>query len=130
MPEFSCFSRVMHYRLFYLIGDTSILTAEELEYAQRKGTHIDFVIYSRFSKMPVLCIEVDGHKYHNEDTEQYQRDIKKDSILKKLGIELLRFSTRGSCQRERIIECLNKYVSKSNMKSVLTEITDSAWQVS
>lgn len=45
---------------------------------------------------PVHAIETDGYSYHNDETEQYQRDMMKDHILSNYGLPLLRLSTKGS----------------------------------
>ena len=40
------------------------LSDEEKQYALNDFTHIDFLIYNKTTKQPLLAIEVDGHKYH------------------------------------------------------------------
>lgn len=30
------------------------------------AVHLDFLIYNRISKKPVLAVEVDGYEYHKE----------------------------------------------------------------
>ena len=82
------------------------LTDEERSYALNDLTHIDFLVYNKFSKAPVLAIEVDGHKFHRKGTRQAERDKLKDSILGKCGIRLMRFSTTGSQERERLVSAL------------------------
>lgn len=59
---------------------------------------------------PVLAIETDGYSYHNDETEQPQRDMMKDHILSNYGLPLLRLSTKGSGEREKIISSLNMVV--------------------
>ena len=59
---------------------------------------------------PVLAIETDGYSYHNDETEQYQRDMMKDHILSNYGLPLLRLSTKDSGEREKIISSLNMFV--------------------
>ncbi len=59
--------------------------------------------YDRVTHLPVLAIEVDGVSFHREGTEQYVRDRMKDSVLSKVGLPLLRLSTEGSNEREKII---------------------------
>lgn len=61
-------------------------------------------------KQPVLAIETDGYSYHNDETEQHQRDMMKDHILSNYGLPLLRLSTKGSGEREKIISSLNMVV--------------------
>ncbi len=71
-------------------------------------THLDFVLYSKISKKVLAAIEVDGYMYHKEGTRQAERDILKNSILQKYEIPLLRFSTNGSGEKERLSELLSK----------------------
>lgn len=97
---------VLHYPLRYLCNSFDNLTSNEIEYVNRDGTHLDFLIYNKFNKMPQLAIEVDGYKYHKLGTKQHKKDKIKDSILDKINIKHLRFKTNGSCEKERILECL------------------------
>ena len=69
-----------------LIQDYSLLNEEESKYAANINTHIDFLIYNRVSKQPVLAIETDGYTFHKSGTSQSERDIKKDRILELYGI--------------------------------------------
>ena len=57
--------------------------------------------------MPGLCIEIDGYCYHSK-LKQKSRDALKDSILAKCELPLLRLSTVGSGEEERIIEVLDE----------------------
>lgn len=72
------------------------------------AAHLDFLIYNRIGKKPVLAIEVDGYEYHKKDTVQASRDALKDHIMEVYQIPLLRFKTNGSGEREKIIEILEK----------------------
>lgn len=99
---------VSHFPLNMLIKDLSPLDERECQYAMNPATHLDFLIYNRISKKPVLAIEVDGYRYHREDTEQASRDLLKNHIMELYGIPLLRLKTNGSGERERIIEMLDK----------------------
>lgn len=104
--DFHCYGVLTHYPLRLLISDTSLMTKEERIYASRMGTHIDFLVYSRVTKKPKLAIEVDGYSFHNAQTEQYERDTKKDIILKKYALPLLRLSTVGSGEEQKIFDAL------------------------
>lgn len=101
-------SVLSHYPLYELIKDPCYLNDDECQYAMNPATHLDFLIYSKISKKPVLAIEVDGYDYHKEGTEQAQRDKKKNRILELYNIPLMRFATNGSGEKERIIEFLRK----------------------
>ena len=74
------------------------------------ATHLDFLIYNRIGKKPVLAIEVDGYEFHKKDTMQASRDLLKNHIMEMYGIPLLRFKTNGSGEKEKIIEVLEKVV--------------------
>ena len=78
------------------------LDSRELSFVTNHLTHVDFLFFSRLTHQPVLVIEVDGFAYHNNE-KQKERDTVKDSILKKYGIPILRLSTVGSGEREKVI---------------------------
>ena len=99
-----------HYPLNMLIMNLELLNEQECQYAMNPATHLDFLIYNRISKKPVLAIEVDGYKYHKEDTIQASRDLLKNHILELYEIPLLRFKTNGSGEKEKIVEMLEKSV--------------------
>lgn len=107
-PDYSCMKVLCHIPLRQVIKNTSLMSAEELKYAANYNTHLDFLIINRIGKQPVLAIETDGYSYHNEKTIQHHRDIMKDHILSKYGLHLLRLSTKGSGEREKIVTALNK----------------------
>ena len=94
--------------LSMVVRDVSKLDEEELRYAYNPGTHLDFLVFNKMSKQPVLAIEVDGFKYHKAGTTQHERDIKKNSILEKCGLGLVRLGTNESGEKEKIISALNK----------------------
>jgi hypothetical protein len=72
----------------------------------RRRSSVDFVIYNRITRRPVLAIEVDGFKFHEDRPEQLKRDALKDSVLMRFGIPLLRLATTGSDEERRIREAL------------------------
>ena len=85
-----------------------LIGEDERRYALNDCTHVDFLLYNKFSKAPVLAIEVDGYRYHREGTAQAARDKMKDRILATYGIKLLRFATNGSGEREQILSALSQ----------------------
>ena len=99
---------VCHLPLNKLIRDPQMLNERECQYAMNPATHLDFLIFNRISKRPIVAIEVDGYKYHKKDTEQAKRDMLKNHIMELYEIPLLRFKTNGSGEKERIIEVLEK----------------------
>lgn len=91
------------------------MSEEELRYAANYSTHLDFLIVNRVSKQPVLAIETDGYSYHNNATEQHQRDLMKDHILSSYGLPLLRLSTKGSGEKAKVLYVLNKIVENGSV---------------
>lgn len=93
----------VHIPLSRLVNDVENLQEMAwIDFINNTLTHIDFVIYHKFNKKPILCIEVDGFIYH-QSPKQQKRDTMKDRILEHYGIALLRLPTTGS-QEARIIE--------------------------
>ena len=102
-------SVIYHQPLYQLLRDTSRLDSRLRQYAMNDATHIDFLIYNRISKRPVLAIEVDGFQYHQSGSRQSARDQMKDRILELYHIPLLRFPTNGSREIEQIAQFLDNY---------------------
>jgi len=106
--KFSKYDVALHFPLRNVIRDFSKLTEEEQKYARHCNTHLDFLIYNKLGKNPILAIEVDGYEYHKAGTEQAERDKKKDRILAKYELQLLRFSTTGSGEKQKLIDKLTE----------------------
>ena len=98
----------LYFPLKNLISDFSKLNEQEKKYASHPWTHLDFLIYDKFGKSPVLAIEVDGYEYHEKNFQQAKRDKMKDNILEKYGLPLLRFSTTGSGEKQKLINKLRE----------------------
>ncbi len=58
--------RRVPFALRMLIRDFSLLDEIERRYAENSLTHVDFLIYNKVGKQPVLAIETDGFSYHQE----------------------------------------------------------------
>lgn len=101
--RFKSLKVLCHVPLRQVVRDTSLMSERELKYAANYSTHLDFLIINNVSKKPVLAIETDGYSYHKEATDQHQRDAMKNRILSSYGLPLLRFSTKGSGEREKVI---------------------------
>lgn len=101
-----------HIPLRQVVKETTFMTVEERKYASNYSTHIDFLVINVVSKQPVLAIETDGYSFHNEETEQHQRDMLKDHILATYGLPLLRLSTKGSNEKEKVLDKLNELVGR------------------
>lgn len=94
----------VHVPLMNILTDMKLLNEEELKFATNTWTHIDFIIFNKMDKKLVLAIEVDGYYFHREGTKQQQRDQIKDKILDKYDIPLIRLSTIGSGEKEKLEE--------------------------
>ena len=99
-----------HVPLRQVVKDTSFMDEEELKYASNYNTHLDFLLVNRVSKQPVLAVETDGYSYHNNETEQHQRDLRKNHILASYGLPLLRLSTKGSNEKDRVVAMLSQLI--------------------
>lgn len=108
--KYSSLDVICHFPLNMLIKNPQLLNDRECQYAMNPATHLDFLIYNRISKKPVLAIEVDGYEFHKKDTVQASRDLLKDRIMDLYEIPLLRFKINGSSEREKIAGMLDKLV--------------------
>jgi superfamily I DNA and/or RNA helicase len=100
---------IFHQPLNMLIRDPKLLSDEECKYAMNTATHLDFLIYNRISKKPILAIEVDGFHNHKDGTLQAKRDKMKNHILELYGIPYLRFPTNSSGEKEKLENALKIY---------------------
>ena len=108
--KYSSLDVVCHFPMKMLIKDSKLLSEQECQYAMNPATHIDFLIYNRIGKKPVLAIEVDGYEYHKAKTVQASRDLLKNHILELFEIPLLRFKTNGSGEKKKIVEMLDELI--------------------
>lgn len=104
--EYKHLDKVFNRPLNTLIKDTSELSMKEFKFVQNPSTHIDFLIYNKITKLPVLAIEVDGVTFHENNPVQLERDKLKDSILKKYNIPMIRFATNGSEEEKKLLNKL------------------------
>ncbi|MCD8313193.1 MAG: AAA domain-containing protein, partial [Bacteroidales bacterium] len=110
-PHYRHLGVVCHFPMRELIRDLTLIPDEEDRlYASRPGTHIDFLLYSRLGKQPVLAIETDGYTYHRRGTVQSRRDERKNRILSLYGLPLLRLSTLGSDEESRLRSALSDLI--------------------
>ena len=111
--EFSFVECAAHVSLVNLVKDYSQLTEEETDYARNPLTHVDFLLFRRMDKSPLLAVEVDGTSFHAAGSLQASRDEKKNRIFKLCGIPLLRLRTDGSGEKKRMEQALQAAVSNS-----------------
>ena len=84
---------ICHYPLYRLITDFEGLDTQEIAFISNSLSHVDFLLYNSITKKPLMTIEVDGWKYHNQSEVQQSRDKLKDDILSKYGLKTFRIST-------------------------------------
>ena len=104
--SFSKLDVVLHVPLKMIIRNPHHLNDEETAYAMNSLTHVDFLLFDKLSKQPVLVVEVDGYAFHNQITRQFERDKLKDEILRKYNIPIARFKTNESNEERRLAEIL------------------------
>lgn len=122
--EFDSFKCVIHIPLNRIVKDFSKLSPEEASFAQNPWTHVDFLLFNKLDKEPVLVVEVDGFSYHRNKEEQQRRDRLKDSILAKIHLPLLRFPTEGSGEIEKLTQsltALKKQKIKNTLEGIIAE---------
>lgn len=106
--KFLKYDVLLHFPIRQLIKDFSKLDEQETKYASNPLTHLDFLIYNKLGKTPVLGIEVDGFEFHKQGTQQAERDKMKDKILYKKNFPILRFRTNESNEKEKLTNKLNE----------------------
>lgn len=84
---------ISQYPLRRLVRCWERLTDEEREFAEKIGSHVDFLIYNSLTKQPLKIIEVDGWRYHNGSIVQKHRDAIKDALLSKFELTPHRIRT-------------------------------------
>lgn len=101
-----------HIPLYRILNNTQALSDEEQRFIA-SSSHIDLLVFSTMNKRPLLAIEVDGFAYHQKDSKQGERDKLKNGILQKYQLPLLRLSTIGSGEVEKVKEALKQIESKT-----------------
>ena len=104
--RFNVLEVLCHVPLRQVVKDTSLMNKYELKYATNYSTHLDFLIINKVTKLPILAVETDGYTYHNDQTMQHQRDLMKNHIMSSYGLPLLRLSTKGSGEKEKVLSML------------------------
>lgn len=107
-------SVVCHYPLSRLITDFDGLSAQEIGFISNSLSHVDFLIYNSITKRPLMAIEVDGWKYHNQSEVQQSRDSLKDNLLSKYRLSIYRISTTDTINVDILATVLLKNLDKIN----------------
>lgn len=100
--RFDSMKVVLHFPLRYLVRNLSPFSARERAYIENPFTHVDFAIFNKLGKDPVLAVEVDGYSFHEMNPKQRERDAIKNHALQQAGLPLIRFSTVGSDEESRL----------------------------
>lgn len=100
---------VCHLSLCNIFKDLSGLSDEEVLFVKNPNSHLDFLLFNRLNKRPILAIEIDGGSHLEE--RQRIRDEKKNRILNHFGLALLRLPTTGSREKEKVLEKLRSVLS-------------------
>ena len=103
---------VCHYPLSRLITDFNGLETQEIAFISNALSHVDFLVYNSITKKPLMTIEVDGWKYHNQSEVQQSRDKLKDNILSKYGLKPYRIYTVDTVNVETIEKMLANNLNK------------------
>ena len=106
--HFTNLGLIAHLPLKEIFKNLDKLNENEKRFVTDTDSHVDFMIYNKVSKMPILAIEVDGYVFHKEGTKQHERDILKDGIFAKYDLPLMRLNTTGSGEKEKIVSKLNE----------------------
>lgn len=101
------------YKLRDLVRNYQLLSEEEVKFI-KNNSRLDFLLYNKIDKAPILAIEVDGVSYHNNELQR-ERDKKKDHILEVIGLPILRLSTDGYNEEAKIVENIIKAIGYSNV---------------
>lgn len=117
LPEdaFSTVGCAVRVLLATLVKDFLLLTEDEQRYARNSLTHIDFLLFDKMDKRPVLAIEVDGTAFHEAGSKQASRDAKKNSIAEKCRLPLLRLRTDGSDEYGKVKSALLAAMTKASV---------------
>lgn len=57
----------------------------EKSYVGNINNNVDFILFNKLDKVPVLVIEVDGFKYHDKNETQIERDKIKNGLSLGIG---------------------------------------------
>lgn len=112
-PQYASFKCVLHIPLNSIVKDYTKFNNKEKTFIQNPWTHVDFLIFNKLDKEPVLVVEVDGYEYHMNSSEQRRRDTVKDRILKEIDLPILRVVTNESGEKEKLIAMLDGIIKVS-----------------
>lgn len=109
LPSHTSFNNIRfirEYKLRDLVKDIDQFEENEQQF-MRNNSRLDFLLFNKIDRIPILVIEVDGVSYHNNPIQQ-RRDRLKDNILSKIEVPILRLATDGLNEKEKTCEVLLK----------------------
>ena len=121
LKGYSNIGLLAHYPLNRLISDMRTFTEEERKFVSNEMTHVDFLLYNKVTKHPMLCIEVDGWVFHHMDV-QHKRDMMKDALLDKCQLRHLRLSTVDTVNEDTICRILEEGISIQTVSAKVEDI--------
>ena len=89
-----------------VLPDTDRLTVAQATYVRNRCS-LDFVVYRRIGRIPVLAVEVNGFAFHEDKPDQARKDLLKQQILEEYGLPLLSLATTESDEPARIRRALD-----------------------
>lgn len=113
---------VCHQHLNRLFQDLSKMSEEERRYINAGLPQLDFLIFNRVTRLPLLAVTVEHDQCHTENLEKTERDSFINHILKAYGIPLLQLSGDGGSDKEELNKELDAILRpKRNYTLVITE---------
>lgn len=89
--RYSMIDCIRNYPLHELIGNWDMLNDREREYAIDPTVTVEYLLFNRISKKPVLAVEDVGFEYNKNGTVEYSRDLMKDNLLGKCSVPLVKY---------------------------------------
>ena len=100
---------VCHQHMNLIFRDLSKMSEEERKFISNDLPQLDFLIFNRVSKLPLLAIEADGLQNHIDSSEKTERDkVLKKHILETYGIPLLNLSEKDGSEGEKLAKELDR----------------------
>ncbi|MGO1050869.1 AAA domain-containing protein [Crossiella sp. CA198] len=106
-PRYQHLTAVSQVLVSNLLADRSRLTRAQATYVGNRAS-VDFVVYNRVTNEPLLAVEVDGFKHHENNPAQLAKDAMKNDILDRYELSWLRLPTTGSGEHGKIRVALDR----------------------
>ena len=120
--ETAVFDVICHQYMSQLFRDLSKLSEAEKQFVNTGLPQMDYLIFNKVTKMPILAIEADGLPCSKGDSGKAVQDELKAQILETYGIPLLRLSENTGSEREKLARELDRILRReSSYTLVITE---------